>query len=158
MNLKIKKSRGYIVLYDEDTKIELMVASKHDLNGSYRIIDYRYTDEWVTPTEHLGDMGTICSIKYEVFLENKELFNFPYEIVEKKERRFVKWRDMNGILQDGDRKDKEFEFMTESHQWSYRSVQKLMAECKKFWEGYDGDMLMAKIKVENRRPTDSDFW
>lgn len=158
MNLKIKKYRGYISLYDEDTKIELMVASKHDLNGSYRIIDYRYTSIYIKPTEYLGDLGGICSIKYEKYLEKNGNFDFPHKIEERNDVKFIRWRDMDGILENGDRKDKVFDFKTESHQWSYEAVQKLMKECKTFWENYDGDMLMAKIEVKNRRPSDVDFY
>lgn len=158
MNVFIEKNgNGYTL--KTDNNVELMVVSKHDLNGSYRIVDYRLTSEYTTPTEYLSDLCGFQRISYDTYLNNKELFNFPVLIVESDKYKGIKWRDMEGILLEGaDRKDKVFDFKTESFVWSYRSAMKILKECKSFWENFDGSIDDFQKTAAMTRPTECDFW
>lgn len=160
MNLIIKRNNSTYTLKDQDNDIELMVVSKHDLNQSYRIIDFRYTNVYTTPTEFLGDVAEIQVIAHHIYLKNKDMFNFP---VKERERqngsKQVLWRDMEGILlKGGDRVDKEFNFATESHVWSYEAAMRKLKDCQLFWKTYKGSYDDFEKLVENKRPSRSDFW
>lgn len=158
MNLTIKRKNGYYKLVDLDTNIVLMVASKHMLNQSYRIIDWRLTKQETTASEFLDDIE-IQRIKLKEFKKHEHLFDFPVEHFMNGEHALVRWRDMEGVLLGGgDRVDKEFDFATEAHVWSYKASMAKLKECKLFWEkngGHYDDYIKPNIK---HRPTRSDFW
>jgi hypothetical protein len=159
MKLVIKENKGCIRLIDSTNEVELMVAIKHDLNGAYKIIDFRLTDEYVTPTEYLSDFATFCSVLYSKYEANKDKFDFPIKVVEKTESvKVVRWRDMNGILLGGDKKDKEFDFKTEGYEWSRKRTREIIKEAKDFWENHTGDIMTAKVENPNKRVSEEDFW
>lgn len=138
-----------------------MIIYKHELNNSYKIIDFRETKENFKPTEHLDEeVSNIQRISYEQYLKNKDKFNFPISIIKnEKGQEIVKWREMEGvILQNADKIDKEFNYRTECHVWSYKSAMKKLKECKEFWLNYNGNIMDAKIKIKNRRPSREDFY
>lgn len=158
MKLAIRENKGGITLLNQENGVELMVAIKHDLNNSYKIIDFRLTDEYVTPTEYLSDFCSVCSIPYYKYEENKEKFDFPIKVIEKKPGvKVVRWHDMNGILLGGDKKDKVFNFKTEGHEWSRLKAREIIKEAKFFWENYSGDILLSKVENPNKRISEEDL-
>jgi hypothetical protein len=160
MKVKVIKLKNVMILINEETLDELMYISMHDVNRSYRIIDYRYTKKSTKPTPYLGDVASIEAISFEDYEKHKKHFNFPVRITSNEEGfKIVNWKSMNGVVLEGaDRKDKDFSHMTESHVWSYKASLKKLKECKEFWENYEGEMKDAKKQIKNKRPVREFFY
>lgn len=148
MKTYVKRSPGFIRLLEKDTDIELISISKHDSNQSYKIVDYRYTDELTCPNAYLSDVAQLETIRFDKYQENKLLFDFPIEKrTTKTGHQLALWHSMNGVLlKDADRVDLEFDFHTECYVWSYRGAMKKLKECREFWNSFDD---INKIKKMN---------